>query len=236
MIDKNFISVSVICMDPMSLGEDVKTCVDAGVDYMHIDVMDGHYVPRYGIYPEIAARIADTTDIPMDVHLMVDEPTLAIDAFTKISNVEYINFHFDGNEENTYRLCDRIRSGGKKPGIAMNLTSNYHHLDYVIGSNEISMLVMMGIHPGVLLQTSREFHAISIGKEMNVRFGKELDMMQLDGGVKPTTVVDITTGAFNNVVCGTSTIFKNLPAGRDERRNTIRQNICNLRKLIGETL
>lgn len=88
----NFL-VSLITMDHINFERDIKLVDEIGVDGLHIDIMDGHFVPRYGIYPEIIERISKISSLPFDLHMMVDDVEFCIDQFKNTSNISYVHFH-----------------------------------------------------------------------------------------------------------------------------------------------
>ena len=105
---------SIVCMDHINFQRDVELVEKLGVDFLHLDVMDGNFVPRYGVYPEIVKRMANISEKKMDIHLMVSDPEFAISQFSEIDNIEYITVHIEENEKNILRIVDKIRNGGKK--------------------------------------------------------------------------------------------------------------------------
>jgi len=91
MKNKYFLAASLICADPLNLGKDIEQINDASLDFIHFDVMDGSFVSRYGLYPEILVELKKKTKIPVDVHMMVDDPEIYIDTF-KNAGADFYNF------------------------------------------------------------------------------------------------------------------------------------------------
>ena len=105
----NFL-VSLITMDHINFEQDVNLVDSLGVDGLHIDIMDGHFVPRLGIYPEIVKRVSDISSLPFDLHMMVEDIDFTIDQFKHIPNIEYIHFHVESCIGNELRVIDKIKA------------------------------------------------------------------------------------------------------------------------------
>lgn len=222
------IGVSVICMDHVNFESDVLLADELGVDWFHIDVMDGHFVPRYGIYPEICERIANISQTPMDVHLMVENVEFAVDQFGPIDGIKRINFHIDGNEANSFRIVDKIRSYGKTPGVFLNLGSPFAAAVRVIEGADLDAACFMGIHPGVLKQTARPDRLRrNVEMFMNMVNDAAITFVQADGGVRFDTFEVLRDAGVTNFVCGSSTLYKDtatLLDKHDAREAQIRAN------------
>ena len=227
---------SIICMDHINFERDVKLVENLGIDFLHLDVMDGNFVPRYGIYPEILKRMASITDTKMDLHLMVNNPEFAIDQFGSIDNIEYISVHIEKNETNILRIIDKIKALGKKAGIVLNLYTPVIVLEELIKHSEIDSVLFMGIHPGVLIQQSRPQTVYRKAQELNdlcAQFGS-LDMIQCDGGVSFDTISTLKDSGINNFVCGSSTLYKgiNLDNPWEENVLKIESNFKKMKALV----
>ena len=124
-------------MDHINFKKDIELIEKLEIDYVHIDVMDGLAVPRYGIYPEIVRKICEFTNINMDLHLMVLDVEFALSQFKNISNIKYVSFHLDKNWENICRICDSIRAYNFKPVGILNLST---HPETILELLEICIL------------------------------------------------------------------------------------------------
>ena len=230
------IGSSVICMDHINLERDVALVEKLGVDYLHLDVMDGQFVPRYGIYPEIIFRIAQISEMKMDLHLMVGDPEFALDQFIDVENIQYISVHIENNEKDILRIIDKIKGYSKKAGIVLNLNTPVTVLNDLIKYSEIDSVMLMGIHPGVLLQKPRPETAIEKAKavvELTDDFCK-LEMIQCDGAINFDTIPRLLSAGITNFVCGSKTLYKdvNFIDPWKTNKKKIEENYKNIRKLL----
>jgi ribulose-phosphate 3-epimerase len=206
-------SASVVCMDPTNIYKDTKELYDLGHRYLHIDAMDGHYVPRLGIFPEISRRLSEQfPDMKQDCHLMVSDPEFVIDEFKDIDAITTFVFHIDGNEKNAARIIDKIRDYGKQAGIAINLGSSFSSVCKLVKYMDVDFVLFMGIHPGVLKQVSKpKMLSSSIRDFKNVLLENGINKditIQVDGAVSFESIPDLIDAGANFLVGGTSTIYK----------------------------
>ena len=119
------IAASLICADPINIEKDLKELINSKVELIHFDVMDGSFVPRYGLYPEILKKIKSFKNCPeVDVHMMVENPEEYIDLY-KDSGADYYCFHIEASKH-PHRVIKKIINSGMKAGIALNL---FYHLN-----------------------------------------------------------------------------------------------------------
>lgn len=232
----NTFFVSAITMDHVNFQADIQTVERLGVDGLHIDVMDGHFVPRYGIYPEIASRINDVSDLPLDLHLMVDDVFFALEQFKEIRHVKYVRFHMEACGGNEMRVVDRIRNLGASPIACLNLATGFHSLSRLSQNNEIDGVMLMGIHPGVLKQNHRPeniLHDMAMLKQVIGGTSAE-HHIGLDGAVNFDTMPALAAAGVNNFIGGSSTIFKDVAAELSvaERAQKISENWTRISSIL----
>ena len=232
---KNFL-VSLITMDHINIERDIKLVDELGVDGLHIDIMDGHFVPRYGIYPEISERISKISSLPLDLHMMVDDVEFCINQFKNTLNISYVHFHAEACFGNEMRVIDKIRSINAKPVICINLATSFSVLDRLISNNEIDGVMLMGIHPGVLEQDARPKNILNDLKELKkIISGTNAEsFIALDGAVSMDTIKPMMKAGINHFVGGTSSIYKNVNRSDDWKiqEQKIKENWKEIKKLL----
>lgn len=138
------VAPSVLSADFGNLERDVRAICDAGCDLVHVDVMDGHFVPNLTIGPVVVSAIAKAATKPLDIHLMVQNNTFFVDLFAPLKP-EYISFHIE-EEKNPHRLIQYIRSLGIKPAIVLNPHTPAEAIEYLLG--DLDMVLVMSVNPG----------------------------------------------------------------------------------------
>lgn len=211
------IAPSILSADFSQLGQEVKAIDEAGADYIHIDVMDGHYVPNLTIGPNVVKSIRSYTDKVFDVHLMIEPVAPYIQAFAD-AGADIISFHPEA-EPHYHRAIQEIKNAGCKAGLALNPATPISVLDHVI--DDMDLILVMTVNPGFggqsfipLLDKIKEI------RKLIEKSGKDIDL-QVDGGVTNETAKDVIAAGANVLVAGTS-VFKDGPDGYAD-------NIKNLR-------
>lgn len=231
------LGASIITMRHLNFEHEIKMIEDiGGVDYFHVDIMDGHYVPRYGIYPEIVSEIAKVTDIPLDIHLMVEDINFTISQLETIPNIDSIAFHYFKNEGKVYKHIDLIRELNISPILVLDLSTPVQAIVPLIQSRELDGIMFMGIHPGVLVQTHRPDTVITqLNELLSYTTLPDNFRIQIDGGFNFSTAKQLVSAGVNSFVGGSSSIYHNVKNLRDENSiyNRVAQNIKEINKLIG---
>jgi ribulose-phosphate 3-epimerase len=138
------IAPSILSADFGNLARDVRAICDAGCDFVHVDVMDGHFVPNMTIGPVVVSAIAKAATKPLDIHLMVENNTFFVDLFAPLKP-GFITFHIE-EEKNPHRLVQYIRSLGIKPGVVLNPHTPAEAVEYLLA--DVDMVLVMSVNPG----------------------------------------------------------------------------------------
>lgn len=191
------IAPSILACDFSILGKQVKDVEKAGCKMLHLDIMDGHFVPNISFGPQIVASLRPNSDMIFDVHLMITHPTHYIDAFVK-AGADSITFHLECNEDTT-KVINKIRSSGCMVGLSMKPgTSIKSVMPYL---NLIDMLLVMSVEPGY---GGQKFIPDSIEKIKEIRKAAPHLDIQVDGGINEQTSKLVLDAGANILVAGTS--------------------------------
>lgn len=177
---------------------------EAGCDLLHIDVMDGHYVPNITIGPVVIKSIKGKTNLPFDVHLMIENPDKYIKDFVE-AGADIITVHAESSVH-LHRTIQNIKSMGVKVGVSLNPATSLDILEYIL--DDLDMVLIMTVNPGFAGQNFIEGMIPKIKKLRQIISERNLDIdIQVDGGIKPDNINLVVEAGANIIVAG-SAIFK----------------------------
>lgn len=195
------IAPSILSADFARLGEEVAAIDRAGADYIHVDVMDGHFVPNITIGPLVVAALRDITDKPLDVHLMIEQPDLYIPAFAK-AGADIITVHQEA-VPHLHRTIQLIHSLGRKAGVSLNPATPVDSLDVII--DDLDLVLVMSVNPGFGGQTFIPAALDKIHALRTVIDRRGLDVeIEVDGGVKIDNIAEVATAGADVFVAGSA--------------------------------
>jgi len=195
------VSPSILSADFTRLGEEITAVEKAGADYLHIDVMDGHFVPNITIGPQVVKAARPVTDMPFDVHLMISQPDLYIEEFVK-AGADIISVHAEATRH-LHRTLGFIRFCGAKAAVALNPATPISVLDHVL--TQLDMVLIMTVNPGFEAQkfipemTSK----IQSLKEKIDKLGLDIEI-EVDGGINHETIEPVSSAGADVFVAGSA--------------------------------
>ncbi len=208
------IAPSILSADFSRLGDEVRAVEAAGAEVIHVDVMDGHFVPNITIGPLVVKAVRQVTDLPVDVHLMITEPDRYLKDFAD-AGADWITVHVEACVH-LHRTLNYIRDLGKKAGAVLNPATSLSSLDFVL--EELDLVMLMSVNPGF---GGQSFIESTLEKTRSLR--AMLDKVnpgagiEIDGGISPETIGRVAEAGANIFVAG-SAIY-----GRDDYGAVIRE-------------
>ncbi|MEG2337713.1 MAG: ribulose-phosphate 3-epimerase [Clostridium sp.] len=195
------LSPSILSADFSKLLEDVKKVENAGAQYLHIDVMDGHFVPNITMGPLVVSALKGKTNMVLDVHLMIESPEKYIEEFAS-AGADIICVHVEATKH-LHRVVQRIKQLGVKAAVALNPSTDITCLDYII--EDIDMVLVMSVNPGFGGQSfiPSALRKISAIRKMIDERGLNVDI-EVDGGVKLSNAKEVLDAGANILVAGSA--------------------------------
>ncbi len=214
------IAASILAANPLQLEKDVNMAQDAGIDLIHVDIMDGHFVPNLTIGPFIVAGLKRIARVPMGLHLMVEYPSKFIAPFREVANEgDFFEFHVESKDD-PGQVIRQAKEAGFRTAIAINPPTHQGSVEEFLG--EVDMLLVMSVNPGF---AGQKFIPDVLPKlrHLRDRAPEGLDI-EIDGGINEKNVADVARDGAN-VIAAASAIFK-----ADDPSQAVR----NLRRLAEE--
>ena len=198
------VAPSILSADFGNLQRDVEAICDAGCDLVHVDVMDGHFVPNLTIGPVVVSSVAKVATKPLDIHLMVQNNTFFVELFAPLKP-KYITFHIE-EEKHPHRLIQKIKSYGIKAGVVLNPHTPPEMVEFLL--KDLDMVLLMSVNPGFGGQSFIE-SVIPKAKRLKKLIEKENPscLIEVDGGVNDKNVKELKEAGVDVVVAG-SYVFK----------------------------
>jgi len=195
------IAPSILSADFSRLGQEIQAVEQAGAEVIHVDVMDGHFVPNITIGPLVVRAVRQVTALPVDVHLMITQPDLYLQDFAE-AGADWITVHVEACTH-LHRTIHFIRDLGKKAGAVLNPATSLSTLEYILA--DVDLVMLMSVNPGFggqsfiesTLEKTRKLRAML--DQVNPGAG-----IEIDGGVGPKTISDVARAGANIFVAGSA--------------------------------
>ena len=194
-----YVAPSILSADFGNLAVEIRAICEAGCDLVHVDVMDGHFVPNLTIGPVVVSAVAKAATKPLDIHLMVENNSFFADLFLPLKP-KFLTFHIE-EEKHPMRLIDHIRKNGVSPGIVLNPHTPVSAIEHII--DEVDMVLLMSVNPGfggqkfmpVVLEKTRALRELIERKNAKC-------LIEVDGGVNGLNAPDLEEAGADILVAG----------------------------------
>ena len=205
MAHKKQISPSLMCADLLNLGAELKLLEKAGIEYLHIDIMDGVYVPNYTLGTDFVKRVKAATSIPLDIHMMVENPGSKLDWF-EFGEGDYVSVHVESTRH-LQRTLAAIRRRGAKPMVALNPATPLCTIEDVL--DDIDAVLIMTVNPGYAGQklVPATLDKIRRLRKMLDETGHQHVEIEVDGNVNFPNAIKMRDAGANIYVAGSSSVF-----------------------------
>jgi ribulose-phosphate 3-epimerase len=213
------IAPSILSADFLRLKEEIRAAEEAGADFIHIDVMDGHFVPNITIGPLIVEAAKRATGLPLDVHLMIEKPERYVEDFAS-AGADYLVVHEEASVH-LHRTVQQIKEYGLKAGVSLNPSTPLIALDDILG--DLDMVLLMSVNPGFGGQSYIPGSTAKVRALRNILTERSIAaLIEVDGGIKPSNVKEVADAGADVVVMGSAFFGSGDYAGvvRQVRGNT----------------
>ncbi len=216
------IAPSILSADFARLADGIGEAEAGGADWIHVDVMDGHFVPNLTIGPPVVKAVRRVTDLPLDVHLMIENPDQLVDAFID-AGANILTVHYEA-VTHLHRLVEHIRSRGVQPGVSINPHTPVHLLDAILPY--VDLVLIMSVNPGFGGQRYIPTSAAKIATLRRTLEERSLWPIEIevDGGVSPETAGEVVAAGATALVAGAAVYGG---------KGTVKENIAALREAAG---
>jgi ribulose-phosphate 3-epimerase len=196
------IAPSILSADFGRLAEEVQAAEEAGADWIHVDVMDGHFVPNITLGPAITSAVRAATQLPVDVHLMIERPDDFLEAFVE-AGADWLTVHQE-TSPHLHRTVHRIRELGARPGVTLNPATPLETLTEVVA--DVDLLLIMSVNPGFGGQSFIEAAVEKIRRARRLldERGREGALLEVDGGITPDTAGRVAAAGAEVLVAGSA--------------------------------
>ena len=204
MFGKTCIAPSILSADFMNLGADVRLVSEGGADWIHVDVMDGHFVPNLTIGPAHVKALKKITDVPLDVHLMIDNPEVQVSWYLE-AGADSVTIHCEATDD-AAALIDAIHAAGAKAGVSINPETDTSVLAGLV--DKCDLVLMMSVHPGFGGQSFIESTPERITQVVELCKAADANpIIEVDGGINAKTAPLVVAHGADLLVAG-SAVFK----------------------------